>query len=166
MPASGSDREFGRKPVFHARVVHREDGMPIQLEDRYVVVDFAADFLEQDFTVLTPSAYLSSISPLQDAEPGTCLVILQDLTRVRQLETVRRDFISNISHELRTPLAGLKALVDTLRGGAIKDRPADMVIAMHLCRGNFQSTWAAEGAYDAAADAVVLHPSAAGLDLA
>ena len=33
-----------------------------------MVVDFAADFLEQDFTVLTPSAYLSSISPLQDAE--------------------------------------------------------------------------------------------------
>jgi two-component system phosphate regulon sensor histidine kinase PhoR len=37
---------------------------------------------------------------------------------------VRRDFISNISHELRTPLAGLKALVDTLHGGAIKDPPA------------------------------------------
>jgi 5-methyltetrahydropteroyltriglutamate--homocysteine methyltransferase len=37
---------------------------------------------------------------------------------------------------------------------AIKDRPDDMVIAMHLCRGNFQSTWAAEGAYDPAADAV------------
>ena len=37
---------------------------------------------------------------------------------------------------------------------AIKDRPADMIIAMHLCRGNFQSTWAAEGAYDPAADAV------------
>ena len=51
-------------------------------------------------------------------------MILQDLTRIRRLETVRRDFISNISHELRTPLAGLKALVDTLRGGAIKDPPA------------------------------------------
>jgi 5-methyltetrahydropteroyltriglutamate--homocysteine methyltransferase len=37
---------------------------------------------------------------------------------------------------------------------AIKDRPDDMVIAMHLCRGNFQSTWAAEGSYDPAADAV------------
>ena len=37
---------------------------------------------------------------------------------------------------------------------AIEDRPDDMVIAMHLCRGNFQSTWAAEGAYDPAADAV------------
>lgn len=37
---------------------------------------------------------------------------------------------------------------------AIADRPSDMVIAMHLCRGNFVSTWAAEGAYDPAADAV------------
>lgn len=37
---------------------------------------------------------------------------------------------------------------------AIKDRPDDMVIAMHMCRGNFRSTHAAEGAYDPAADAV------------
>lgn len=37
---------------------------------------------------------------------------------------------------------------------AIKDRPDDMVIAMHLCRGNFRSTHAAEGAYDPAADAI------------
>ncbi|MDP6515907.1 MAG: 5-methyltetrahydropteroyltriglutamate--homocysteine S-methyltransferase [Alphaproteobacteria bacterium] len=37
---------------------------------------------------------------------------------------------------------------------AIKDRPDDMVIAMHLCRGNFQSTWYADGAYDPAADAI------------
>lgn len=37
---------------------------------------------------------------------------------------------------------------------AIKDRPADMKIGMHLCRGNFMSTHAAEGAYDVAADAI------------
>ncbi len=37
---------------------------------------------------------------------------------------------------------------------AIKDRPDDMTIAMHLCRGNFQSTWKAQGAYDLVADAV------------
>jgi len=37
---------------------------------------------------------------------------------------------------------------------AIKDRPADMLIGMHMCRGNFKSTYAAEGAYDPAADAV------------
>ena len=37
---------------------------------------------------------------------------------------------------------------------AIENRPDDMVIAMHMCRGNFRSTWAAEGAYDPAADAI------------
>jgi 5-methyltetrahydropteroyltriglutamate--homocysteine methyltransferase len=37
---------------------------------------------------------------------------------------------------------------------AIKDRPADMTIGMHMCRGNFRSTHAAEGAYDVAAEAI------------
>jgi 5-methyltetrahydropteroyltriglutamate--homocysteine methyltransferase len=37
---------------------------------------------------------------------------------------------------------------------AIADRPDDMLIAMHMCRGNFQSTWVAEGGYDPAADAI------------
>ena len=37
---------------------------------------------------------------------------------------------------------------------AIDGRPDDMVIGMHMCRGNFKSTWIAEGAYDPAADAV------------
>ncbi len=64
------------------------------------------------------------VTPFQAGEARGYLLILQDLTRIRRLETVRRDFISNISHELRTPLAGLKALVDTLRRGAIKDPPA------------------------------------------
>ena len=49
---------------------------------------------------------------------------LQDLSHLYRLETVRRDFVSNISHELRTPLASIKALVDTLRDGAMDDPPA------------------------------------------
>lgn len=69
--------------------------------------------------------FLQAIAtPLQEAGPRASLVILQDLTRIRRLETVRRDFISNISHELRTPLASLQALVDTLRNGALDDPPA------------------------------------------
>jgi two-component system phosphate regulon sensor histidine kinase PhoR len=62
-------------------------------------------------------------TPLQSPSAGGSLLILQDLTQVRRLETIRRDFISNISHELRNPLAALKALVDTLRDGALDDRP-------------------------------------------
>jgi len=64
------------------------------------------------------------VSPLRDTSQGGCLVLLQDLTQIHRLETVRRDFISNISHELRTPLASLKALVDTLHDGALDDPPA------------------------------------------
>ena len=52
------------------------------------------------------------------------MIVLQDLSQVRRLETVRRDFISNISHELRTPLASLKALVETLQNGALEDPEA------------------------------------------
>ncbi|MCB0114922.1 MAG: ATP-binding protein [Caldilineaceae bacterium] len=63
-------------------------------------------------------------TPFGDAQQRGYNVILQDLTQVRRLETVRRDFISNISHELRTPLASLRALVETLRDGALDDPPA------------------------------------------
>jgi two-component system phosphate regulon sensor histidine kinase PhoR len=55
---------------------------------------------------------------------GNVLLVLQDLTRLRRLETVRRDFLSNISHELRTPLASLRALVETLLEGGLEDQPA------------------------------------------
>ncbi len=63
-------------------------------------------------------------TPLRGTPQTGCLVLLQDLTQIHRLETVRRDFISNISHELRTPLASLKALVDTLYNGALDDPPA------------------------------------------
>ncbi|HEY9151790.1 MAG TPA: ATP-binding protein [Anaerolineales bacterium] len=59
-----------------------------------------------------------------DTHAGGSLLLVQDLTRVRRLETVRRDFISNISHELRTPLASLKALTETLQNGALSDPEA------------------------------------------
>jgi two-component system phosphate regulon sensor histidine kinase PhoR len=56
--------------------------------------------------------------------PGGTLLLVQDLTQVRRLETVRRDFVSNVSHELRTPLASLRALTETLQEGALDDPPA------------------------------------------
>jgi two-component system, OmpR family, phosphate regulon sensor histidine kinase PhoR len=63
-------------------------------------------------------------TPLNESLPGMTLLVFQDLTRVRRLETVRRDFVSNVSHELRTPLASLKALAETLQEGALEDPPA------------------------------------------
>ncbi len=50
------------------------------------------------------------------------LVVLRDVTRLRQLELMRRDFVANVSHELRTPLTSIRALTETLEAGAIDDR--------------------------------------------
>lgn len=55
-------------PVFHVLLVHAENGTAIQREERYISAAFAPDCLAQDFTAITPSAYLSAISPLQEAE--------------------------------------------------------------------------------------------------
>ncbi|HSD70295.1 MAG TPA: UTRA domain-containing protein, partial [Woeseiaceae bacterium] len=65
---AGSLRIDRRAPVFHLLLVHRENDVPIQLEDRYVVASFAPDCLKQDFCRETPSAWLSAIAPLQEAE--------------------------------------------------------------------------------------------------
>jgi two-component system phosphate regulon sensor histidine kinase PhoR len=61
---------------------------------------------------------------IPDQHSSGSLLLVQDLTRIRRLETVRRDFISNLSHEIRTPLASLKALTETLLDGALEDPPA------------------------------------------
>ncbi|MFA5873264.1 MAG: ATP-binding protein [Anaerolineales bacterium] len=61
---------------------------------------------------------------IPDKYTGGSLLLVQDLTRLRRLETMRRDFVSNLSHELRTPLASLKALTETLRDGALEDPKA------------------------------------------
>lgn len=54
--------------VNHVLLVHFENDIPIQVEDRYVTINFSKDFLTQDFQRITPSAYMSQIAPLQEAE--------------------------------------------------------------------------------------------------
>ncbi|MFN2236153.1 MAG: ATP-binding protein, partial [Anaerolineales bacterium] len=63
-------------------------------------------------------------TPLGEALTDKYLLLFQDLTHMRRLETIRRDFITNISHELRTPLASIKAVTETLKNGALEDPSA------------------------------------------
>jgi two-component system phosphate regulon sensor histidine kinase PhoR len=70
----------------------------------------------------TSKRYLRAIA-IPIANSGA-LLLFQDFTDLRNLQTTRRELIGNISHEFRTPLAGIKAMVETLGDGAIDDKKA------------------------------------------
>ena len=61
--------------IFHSVIVHREDDVPIQHESRFVNPLMAPDYLGQDFTASTPSAYLSAVAPLTEAEQSVEAVV-------------------------------------------------------------------------------------------
>lgn len=54
--------------AFHSLIVHKENGQPLQLEDRYVNAAIVPDYLSQDFAALTPNQYLSALFPLSEIE--------------------------------------------------------------------------------------------------
>ncbi|MCB1183056.1 HAMP domain-containing protein [bacterium] len=57
----------------------------------------------------------------QDDAPIGALLVMNDVTRLRRLETMRRDFVANVSHELKTPITSIKGFVETI----IEDPPSD-----------------------------------------
>lgn len=64
---------------------------------------------------------LTTAQVVEDARERLGLVVLRDISELRRLETVRREFVANVSHELRTPLTSIRAMVETLEAGAIED---------------------------------------------
>ncbi len=62
------------------------------------------------------------VRPLSKQAAFGAALVLYDVTELRNLETMRRDFVGNVSHELKTPLAAIKAYAETLRLGAIDDK--------------------------------------------
>jgi two-component system phosphate regulon sensor histidine kinase PhoR len=69
--------------------------------------------------VLGARTVLARAIPVGDDARVHVAVLLHDQTRLRQLETVRRDFVANVSHELRTPVTAIHLLVETLQNGAL-----------------------------------------------
>ena len=62
-------------------------------------------------------------TPLRDGDGREIglLVVLNDITRLRRLENVRRDFVANVSHELKTPITAIKGAAETLNDGAMAE---------------------------------------------
>ena len=55
-------------PVYHSLIVHHDDGLPLQCEDRYVNPASAPDYLKVDFTRTTPTQHLLEVAPLWEAQ--------------------------------------------------------------------------------------------------
>jgi two-component system, OmpR family, phosphate regulon sensor histidine kinase PhoR len=91
-----------------------------------VALALAADtVVEQDVVVhAEEEKYLQAHgATLRDAAGNRlgAVIVLSDMTRMRRLENVRRDFVANVSHELRTPITSIKGFVETLQEGAINN---------------------------------------------
>ncbi|MBI4699742.1 MAG: HAMP domain-containing protein [Deltaproteobacteria bacterium] len=69
---------------------------------------------ELDLGELKPRRLLVHAARLPD-EPGGLLAVFVDVTDIRRLESLRRDFVANVSHELRTPVAAVRSAAETLR---------------------------------------------------
>ncbi len=72
-------------------------------------------------TVSPVSPALPETTPAKPAKPIGAVVVLHEITELRRLEQVRKDFVANVSHELKTPLTSIQGFAETLLAGALDD---------------------------------------------
>jgi two-component system phosphate regulon sensor histidine kinase PhoR len=92
--------------------------------------------IEIELPGLKPRRILAHASPLSGGDEGL-LIVFVDVTELRRLESLRRDFVANASHELRTPIAAVRSATETLRGGAL-DEPDAAIRFVDIIERNAQ----------------------------
>jgi len=79
---------------------------------------------EVEFGTIRPRTFAVTAAPVTATAARGVVLVLHDVTEIRRLERVRRDFVANVSHELRTPLTTIQGFAETLLGGAQDDPKA------------------------------------------
>jgi two-component system phosphate regulon sensor histidine kinase PhoR len=79
-----------------------------------VETEIVTGTLRQHFFAVT-------VASVRAADTFGAVIVLHDITELRKLERVRRDFVANVSHEFKTPLTAIQGFAETLLGGAIDD---------------------------------------------
>jgi two-component system phosphate regulon sensor histidine kinase PhoR len=91
---------------------------PLDVLARQAIASGEVVIGEADLGHLGGRTFAIDVVPLPD---GGLVLSLHDITSLRRMERVRRDFVANISHELRTPLTSIKLLAETLTSGSIDE---------------------------------------------
>ncbi|MGI8830374.1 MAG: sensor histidine kinase [Candidatus Limnocylindria bacterium] len=91
---------------------------PLDVLARQAIASEEVVIGEADLGHLGGRTFAIDVVPLPD---GGLVLSLHDITSLRRMERVRRDFVANISHELRTPLTSIKLLAETLTSGSIDE---------------------------------------------
>jgi two-component system phosphate regulon sensor histidine kinase PhoR len=86
----------------------------VLLGETRVEAEIATGTLRQHF-------FAATIAAVQADDNSGAVVVLHDITQLRRLERVRRDFVANVSHEFKTPLTAIQGFAETLLAGAIED---------------------------------------------
>ena len=89
--------------------------------------------VEKQVTILNPEkrTFLVAVNTM---DRGGAVAVLNDITRMKQLEEIRSEFTANVSHELKTPLTAIKASAETLFEGAIDDKENNLKFVQQISR--------------------------------
>jgi len=118
----------GRRPLETARIPALQEAVQAALE--------APEPLTREITLggAEERVIRASLAAIREGEERVgAVAVFHDVTELKRLERVRREFVSNVSHELRTPLTAIKGYAETLRDGGLKDpeRAGEFVDVIH-----------------------------------
>ncbi len=114
----GITSEITGKTLMEAFRLHELTRLTERLRDEGTVTEFDIESNALDGKSLQINAVKL---PGESGERQGSMLVFHDLTRIKQLENGRREFVANVSHELRTPLSMIKGYVETLMDGALND---------------------------------------------
>ena len=108
----------GKKPLEIIRNIEIQETINLVLRSKECVSS-------QEISVLLPEEKILKVyaAPvLREEEMDGAVLVFHDITDLRRLENIRKDFVANVSHEIKTPLTSIKGYTETLLEGAIEDK--------------------------------------------
>ena len=128
---------------------YNETNLYANIDDRRILKELSnikiklqSDIIVKKTVELDDRIIKLSYTKLQsDGKTKGYLLILSDITKIRKLENVRSEFVSNVTHELKTPLTSIRGFIDTLKSGAKNDEKVREkfldIIDVEACRLSF-----------------------------